>query len=198
MIYALHNILEGKKLLLASGSPRRHELLRLMDVEFEVVSNAVDESYPSHLKREEIVLFLSEKKSKGFTKSLNYNEILITSDTIVWLNNHPLEKANSPEHAAQMLHQLSGNKHTVYTAVTLRSNSRMRTFYEATEVLFSKLNDEEIAYYITQYKPFDKAGAYGMQEWIGINKVEAIYGSYTNVVGLPTARLYRELSEFIL
>lgn len=193
----LHELLDSYKLLLASASPRRQGLLFGMDLRFEVVKNEVDETYPADLMEDQIPIYLAEKKSLGFNKPLQDKEILITSDTIVWMGNAPLEKAESKEHAAAMLKKLSGNTHRVYTGVCLRNTHKIQCFSEATHVTFESLTDAEIEYYLEKYQPYDKAGAYGMQEWIGINKVSKLEGSYTNVVGLPTARLYAELLKFI-
>ncbi|KQN33375.1 septum formation inhibitor Maf [Pedobacter sp. Leaf41] len=180
--------------ILASKSPRRQELLKLMGLNFKVELRDVDESYPEHLSPAEIAVYISEQKAKAFEAG---NEVVITADTIVALNGEILGKPRDKNHAQEMLAKLSGNKHEVYTGVTLVKGNKMFSFYDRTEVYCKAVTREEIDFYIDNYKPFDKAGSYGVQDWWGIVVVERIEGSYTNVMGLPTEKLYRELLEFI-
>ncbi|GCD77015.1 Maf-like protein [Thermaurantimonas aggregans] len=193
----MKSILLDYELLLGSASPRRHELLYLMNLPYRVVKLHVDESYPPELVRQEIPEYLSRKKALAYFKNLHPNEILITADTIVWHKDHPLEKPRKREEAIEMLRELSCQWHQVYTGVTLSHPKLQTTFSVCTDVFFEQLNDEEIEFYVDDYKPFDKAGSYGMQEWLGIVKVREIKGSYTNVVGLPTAEVYKNLKQFI-
>jgi septum formation protein len=182
------------KIILASKSPRRQELLRLMDIEFRLVLKEVDESYPEYLKPEEIAVYIAEKKAKAFDETVT-DEIVLTADTIVCVNNQILGKPEDAEDAIEMLQLLSGRMHKVITGVCLLHNHHYHSFYEVSEVYFGELTDEEIIDYVNRYKPFDKAGSYGIQEFIGLIGIERINGSYTNVVGLPTERLYRELMK---
>jgi septum formation protein len=185
------------KIILASNSPRRQELLRELGFSFEVRVRPVDESYPEHLTMHEVALFLCEKKAMAFSKSeLGKNELLITADTIVCLEDEILNKPLDRPHAIEMLQKLSGKKHAVITGVCLKSVEKIHSFFDLTDVYFRKLNTVEIEFYVDRFKPFDKAGAYGIQEWIGCAAIERIEGSYFNVVGLPTARLYEELLRF--
>lgn len=190
-------MLKGYQLLLGSTSPRRHELVYLMNLPYRIVKMQVDESYPSHLKGAEIAEYLSKKKSMAYFKNLTENEILVTADTIVWHRDKALEKPRNRENAIEMLRRLSNDWHQVFTGVTLAHLKLQTTFSVSTEVFFEPLTDEEIEFYVDDYKPFDKAGSYGMQEWLGVVKVSQIRGSYTNVVGLPTAELYIQLKDFI-
>ena len=185
--------LTGKRIILASGSPRRKELLGTMGISFEVISTDVDESFDPHLNAWEIPVFLSEKKALSLRETLLANDIVIAADTVVWTDTGVLNKPFDSEDAARMLRLLSGNTHTVYTAVTLLTSTMKKTFYDATEVTFAALSDEEIDYYIRTCRPFDKAGSYGAQDWIGVAKIESLRGSYFNVMGLPTHLLYSEL-----
>ncbi|UKT64638.1 Maf family protein [Pedobacter mucosus] len=181
-------------IILASKSPRRQELLTLMGLNFTVELKDVDESYPEGLTPAEIAVFISEKKAKAFVAN---DEIVITADTIVALNGEILGKPEDRVHAQQMLAKLSGSKHEVYTGVTLVRGNKTFSFYDRTEVYCKVVTVEEIDFYIDNYKPYDKAGSYGVQDWWGIVAVQRIEGSYTNVMGLPTERLYRELLNFI-
>jgi septum formation protein len=185
------------RIILASRSPRRQQLLKELGLEFDMVEMDYDESFPSHLKGAEAAIFLAKKKSDPFRKVLSKNEIVITADTIVWCNNKALGKPSDYEDARRMIMELSGNTHEVITGVSLLSSEKEVSFSESTKVTFEVLSDEEIDYYINEYKPFDKAGAYGIQEWIGIAACSRIEGSYFNVVGLPVQRVYKELMEFI-
>ncbi len=182
--------------ILASKSPRRQFLLKDLGLDFEVVTRDVDESFPEHLKAEQIPLYLCEKKARAFDEELNDNTIVITADTIVWIDDHVLNKPENYEDAVRMLTLLSGRMHKVFTGVCLKSNEKMILFYVVTNVYFKKITPEEIDYYIRNFHPFDKAGAYGAQEWIGYIAVEKIEGSYFNVMGLPLKELYEELLKF--
>lgn len=181
-------------IILASKSPRRQDLLRLMGIDFQVVLREVDESYPEELLPEEIAIYISEKKVLAFDQVVE-NEIVITADTIVSLNGLILGKPENQNHAFEMLSALSGKRHDVITGVSLMKNHQVTSFYERSEVFFKELTEAQINFYISEYKPLDKAGAYGVQEWIGLVAVEKIQGSYTNIVGLPTHRLYEELCK---
>ena len=183
-------------LILASGSPRRHFLMKELGLKFEVRIKETNESFPSELKAEQISIYLAEKKAEAFRSEIKKNELLITADTIVWINGQVLNKPTDHDDAFGMLRLLSGRMHEVFTGVCLMSKEKTKTFFCATKVFFRELSDEEIDYYITTYKPFDKAGAYGAQEWIGYVGVEKIEGSYFNVMGLPLRELYEELSAF--
>ncbi|MCK4701452.1 MAG: septum formation protein Maf [Bacteroidales bacterium] len=189
--------LKGKRILLASKSPRRQYLLKELGIKFEVVDNFQDdESYPEELPLEEIPVFLAKKKADNYNELLDDDCILITADTLVWCNNRVMNKPDSYGEAYQMLYSLSDNKHTVITGVCLRSAEKEITFIATTDVFFTKLSDGEIEYYLEKFKPFDKAGAYGIQEWIGYIGIEKIEGSYFNVMGLPVQKVYTELKKF--
>jgi septum formation protein len=191
------NTFDKYKIILASKSPRRQQLLREMGIQFEVRVKPVDESFPAELKKEEVALYLCEKKAASFAvDEIKNNELLITADTIVCLGDEILNKPNDRDHAIEMIEKLSGKKHEVVTGICLRSIAKLRSFFVSTDVCFRNLNREEIEYYVDNYKPYDKAGSYGIQEWIGYIGIEKIEGSYFNVVGLPTARLYEELEKF--
>lgn len=181
-------------IILASKSPRRQELLRLMDIEFRVVLKEVDESYPDNLTPEEIAIYIAEKKAKAFDESIN-DEIVLTADTIVCIDGLILGKPETSAHAVEMLQMLSGKMHRVITGVCLLYKHHYHSFYDVSEVYFSKLSNQDINSYVEKYQPLDKAGAYGIQERIGLIGIERINGSYTNVVGLPTEKLYRELNK---
>ena len=188
----------GYKLILASASPRRRELLAGLDVDFEVrVMAGIDESYPDELPSEQIPLYISRKKSSVYKNSMADDELVITADTVVVCDGRILGKPSNADDASLMLRMLSGKRHQVVTGVTLATVSKAHSFTVTTDVWFSELSDTEIDYYIKNYRPFDKAGAYGIQEWIGFVGVERIEGSYFNVVGLPVQRLYRELLMFV-
>jgi septum formation protein len=184
-----HNI------ILASNSPRRQELLRGLDLRFEVKTTAgIDESYPAELQGEQIPVYIAEKKADAFENLLNKNDILITADTIVFINGQVYGKPQNKEEARMMLQYRSEKTHQVITGVCLSTIYRKITFASTTDVTFSYLSDEEIEYYLDLYRPYDKAGSYGVQEWIGYVAVEKINGSFYNVMGLPVHRLYKELS----
>ncbi|EAZ83173.1 Maf family nucleotide pyrophosphatase [Algoriphagus machipongonensis] len=190
------NNLSNKKIILASNSPRRQELLRGLEVEFEVKVNPVDEKIPSDMKPEYVAAYLSKKKADAYPDELAENEILITSDTVVIENNHVLGKPNNKDEAFDMLKSLSGSTHTVMTAVTFKDHTRQFTLEDETHVTFNFLEEEEIWHYINVYQPFDKAGAYGIQEWIGFIGVTKMEGSYFNVMGFPLHLIYRELKKW--
>ena len=189
--------LKGHRLILASKSPRRQELLTGLGFDFEVRTKDVDEGYANTLKREEIPLYLSKKKAEAFLDELKPNEILITSDTIVCLGDMVFNKPETAQEAIDMILALSGKEHQVITGVCLTSVNKQSAFTDTTSVTFSNLNRSEIEFYVEVYKPFDKAGAYGIQEWIGYAGIEKIEGSYFNVVGLPTQKLYLEFKKFL-
>jgi len=194
----LNESLKGKSLVLASKSPRRQQLLHEFGVDFEIRANGDDEElFPDNLSMLEIPIYLAKQKALPLISGLKPDEILITSDTIVWCNGHVLGKPIDKEDAYRILSLLSGNMHVVVTGVCLSSTQKSRCFHATTDVYFKKLTDDEIWYYINRYKPFDKAGAYGIQEWIGFIGVERINGSYFNVMGLPVQQLYTELLDFI-
>jgi len=184
-----------KKLLLASQSPRRQQLLHNAGFDFEVVKIDVEESFPGHLKAEEIALYLAEKKANGYTGDLSGN-ILITADTIVWTDGKVLNKPTGYDDAFAMLEALSGKTHYVYTGVCLKTEGKTHVFCEATEVYFATIPKEAILHYVNNFQPYDKAGAYGIQEWIGYRYVQKINGCYNNVVGFPVARFCGELAKF--
>lgn len=188
----------GYHFILASQSPRRQMLLKELNLDFEILVKPTDEFYPQHLQREAIALYVSKKKAAAFDpSSLGDKTLVITADTIVWLNGECIGKPENEEDAIQMLTKLSGNVHSVYTGVCLLTRERFHSFSVCTDVYFKKLSPEEITYYVSHYKPFDKAGAYGIQEWIGYIGIERIEGSYYNVMGLPVQRLYCELKKFL-
>jgi septum formation protein len=180
------------KIILASKSPRRQELLKLMDLEYRLILKDVDESYPAHLKPEEIAVYIARKKAEAFDEVIS-DEVVLTADTIVSVEGIILGKPDTPAHAVEMLKLLSGKVHQVITGVCLLHKHHYHSFFDVSDVYFRHLGDEEIRNYVDQYKPMDKAGSYGIQEWIGLTGIERINGSYTNVVGLPTEKLYREL-----
>lgn len=183
-------------IILASNSPRRKELLSGLGLTYEVRTlPGIDESYPDTLQGEEIALYISAQKAAAYLSTLQNDELLITADTIVCLDGKVLGKPIDETDAARMLRTLSGKTHQVITGVTLATTTAKRSFASVSEVTFAALTEDEIQYYITHYRPLDKAGAYGIQEWIGFIGVERIEGSYFNVMGLPVQRLYRELKE---
>jgi len=194
----LNEKIKNYRIILASASPRRHDLLEGMGIRFEISPLNADEVYPVNLKAAEVPEYLSRLKCDAFPMDkLGENDILVTSDTIVWKDDHVIEKPVDKADAFKILKDLSGDMHEVFTAVTLKSIHKQHTFSVRSGVWFRELNDEEINYYIDNYQPFDKAGSYGVQEWIGYIGIERIEGSYFNVMGLPTQQLYRELCGFI-
>lgn len=184
------------KIILASKSPRRQELLTQLGIPFESRVKEVDENFPTHLKKQQVALFLSEKKAKAFIAELQEGELLITSDTIVCKVDKIYNKALNKAEAVEMLQELSGTFHEVITAICLSTKEKQVSFYSSTKVYFKELLDDEIVHYIDNYQPFDKAGAYGIQEWIGMIGIHRIEGSYYNVMGLPVDKLYAELKKF--
>ena len=188
--------LKKYKLLLASKSPRRQYLLKELGLDFEVRTKEVDESFPEQLKAAEIPLYLCEKKANAFDEELTDNTIVITADTIVWVNGHVLNKPQNFDDAVRMLQLLSGKMHEVYTGVCLKSKHKTTSFVALTKVYFKELSLEEIEFYIGNYKPYDKAGAYGAQEWMGYIAIDRIEGTYFNVMGLPVRELYEALLKF--
>ena len=187
-------LVENYRVILASNSPRRKELLGGLGIKFEVRTlQDIDESYPSSLKSEEIPMYISSKKAEVYKQSMADDELIITADTIVYNNGQVLGKPKDRGEAMLMLKELSGHAHEVITGVTIVTREKTAQFASTSKVYFAELTDEEIAYYVDIYKPFDKAGAYGIQEWIGYVAVTRIEGSYFNVMGLPIQRLYTEL-----
>lgn len=184
------------KVILASKSPRRQELLRLMDIDFRIVLKDVDESYPDNLTPEEIAVYIAEKKARAFDESID-DEVVLTADTIVSIDGLILGKPETTDDAFRMLQTLSGKVHKVITGVCLLYKHQYNLFHDVSEVFFRKLTDEEIRFYVGKYQPLDKAGAYGIQEWIGLVGIDRINGSYTNVVGLPTEKLYQQLKRLV-
>ncbi|WP_396195027.1 Maf-like protein [Flavobacterium sp.] len=183
------------KIILASGSPRRQQFLKDLDLDFEIRLKEVEEIYPDHLQGVEITNFLAKLKANAFEGTLADNEILITSDTIVWFENKALGKPKDYNDAFTMLKAMSGKTHEVITSVCFKTQQKTDTLFEVTKVTFNKLTEDVIRYYLDHYKPFDKAGAYGIQEWIGLIGIAKIEGSYTNVVGLPTDKVYEYLTN---
>jgi|SRR6185312_820240 len=194
----LNDFISGKlKIVLASQSKRRQQLLEEIGLKFELKIKDTDESYPDHLQCEEVVRYIAEKKSAAFTDAEVPNDaIVITADTIVWLDGGSLLKPKDEKDAIDMLGKLSGRKHRVATGVCLRSKNKKKVFHVLTDVYFKSLSLEERTYYVKTYKPYDKSGSYGIQEWIGLIGIEKIEGSYTNVMGLPMKELYEELLSF--
>ncbi len=186
----------GFQLVLGSKSPRRQELLAGMGFDFEVRTKDTDEDFPDSLAPKEVPAYLAELKALALVNELKQGEVLITSDTIVLLDNEILGKPTSSENAKQMLQKLAGKRHEVITGVHLRNLDKKVSFSVSTKVFFKPLTVEIIDFYVENYKPFDKAGAYGIQEWIGFVGIERIEGSYFNVVGLPVAELWDELNKF--
>lgn len=186
------------RIILASRSPRRQQLLRELGLKFDVVIKEYAETYPESLVGEEIAKYVAHQKAVSFKNEISDNEIVITADTIVWCNNKVLGKPLNSDDAIRILKEISGNAHEVITGVCLFSSFKEKIFSVSTKVTFDTLSGEEISYYVDKFKPYDKAGAYGIQEWIGIAACSHIEGSYFNVVGLPVQRLYKELQRFIL
>ncbi len=183
-------------IILASGSPRRQQFFKEMDLHYTIRLKEIEEIYPEHLQAEEITNFLVELKANAFENELKENDVLVTSDTIVWLNGKALGKPKDYDDAFQMLQQLANQTHEVITSVCLKSIDKTEVFHCVTKVTFSNLSDEAIKYYLDNYQPFDKAGSYGIQDWIGLIGISKIEGSYTNVVGLPTEMLFQKLMNY--
>lgn len=184
-------------LILASGSPRRQQFFKDLDLDFEIRLKEIEEVYPPELEAVEITDYLAALKASAFDGELKENEILVTSDTIVWHNNKALGKPKNAEEAFEMIKSMSGATHEVFTSVCFRTSFTSTVINDVTKVTFKDLSDESILYYIENYKPYDKAGAYGIQEWFGFMAVEKVDGSYTNVMGLPTAKVYEYLSTLV-
>lgn len=186
--------LKNYHLILASKSPRRQQFFKDLNLDFTIQLKEVQEIYPKELKGTEITEFLADLKSKAFI-NLSDKDLLITSDTIVWLENEALGKPKDEADAFKMLQSLSGKKHEVISSISIKTNNFQKIISDVTSVYFKEISDEEINYYIKNYKPFDKAGAYGIQEWIGFIAIDKIEGSYFNVVGLPVHKLYDALMK---
>ena len=184
------------KVILASASPRRRELLAGLDMDFEVRTLPdVDESFPATLQGGDIPLYISKKKADAYLSLMSEEELVITADTIVWLDGKALGKPVDVADARRMLREMSGKTHSVFTGVTITTKQVQRSFVACSQVTFAELTDEEIGYYIEKYRPMDKAGSYGVQEWVGYIGISGIDGSYFNVMGLPVQRLYNELKS---
>ncbi|MCU4188395.1 Maf family nucleotide pyrophosphatase [Flavobacterium sp. HXWNR29] len=183
-------------IILASGSPRRQQFFKEMDLHYTIRLKEIEEIYPEHLQAEEITNFLAKLKVSTFENELKENDVLVTSDTIVWLNGKALGKPKDYDDAFKMLQQLANQTHEVITSVCLKSIDRTDVFHCVTKVTFANLSDEAIRYYLDNYQPFDKAGSYGIQDWIGLVGISKIEGSYTNVVGLPTEMLFQKLMNY--
>lgn len=186
--------LKKYRIILGSNSPRRKELLKGLDIDFTIRKNNTDESYPKELTGAEIPCYLAEKKAQSY--ALTAQELLITADTIVWFNNKVYGKPKDKAQAKYILRQLACNTHQVITGVCIRTKAKTTVFDAVSNVRFGQISEEELDYYLDHYQPYDKAGAYGVQEWIGYMAVERIEGSYFNVMGLPIQRLYSELKKF--
>jgi len=185
--------LENKKIVLASGSPRRQELFKTLNIPFKIFVKEIDETYPSYLKKEEITEFLARKKADEFSSIIEKDDIVITSDTIVWFKNKPLEKPKDVTESKKMLRQLSGSSHKVYTSICIKTKFSETVISDKTTVFFEDLSPELINYYVTNYKTLDKAGGYGIQDWFGLIGVKKLEGSYYNVMGFPVHKLCKEL-----
>lgn len=194
----LTQLLNNHRLILASQSPRRKELIKGLDINYiDATTFSSDESYPASMPLQDVPAYLAQKKSDAYPSPLAPKEILLTADTVVLLNDELLGKPTGREDAIKMLHKISGNRHEVRTAVCLRSDTKSHTFSDTAYVEFSSLSSDEIEYYVNRYQPYDKAGAYGIQEWIGYIGIKRIEGSFYTVMGLPVQRLYEELIKFI-
>lgn len=183
--------------ILASRSPRREQLLKELGLKFDIVIKDYKEDYPVNLSGPEIAEYLAHEKAIRFQGGISDNDIVITADTIVWCSDKVLDKPSDNKEAIDILRIISGKTHDVITGVTFFSNHREHTFSDTTRVTFEQLSDEEINYYIQNFEPFDKAGAYGIQEWIGLAGIISIEGSYFNVMGLPVQKLYTELKKYV-
>ena len=186
-----------KKIILASNSPRRRELLAGLDLDFEVkVIKGIDESYPETLAPEKVAQYIAAKKADAYVPAIHEDDLVITADTVVIVDNDILGKPHDESEAKAMLRRISGRSHQVVTGVCLVNKDKRREFSVSTDVTFRSLSESEIDYYVSHYRPFDKAGAYGIQEWIGYVGVTGLNGSYFNVMGLPVQRIYSELQHF--
>lgn len=195
----LNEKLKKYKIILASGSPRRKEIFQILGFDFEVKTKETKEEYPADLPKEKVSEFLAELKAKAFENEVLEDEklIVITSDTTVVIDGEILGKPSGREGAIEMLKKLSGKKHTVYSGVCIKNKRKTVTFTAFTDVWFRPLSDEEIVFYVDKYRPFDKAGAYAVQEWIGAAAISRIEGSYYNVMGLPSKMVFTELEKFL-
>ncbi|MCB7480423.1 Maf-like protein [Christiangramia sediminis] len=193
----LKELVRDHEIILASGSPRRQKFFKDLEIPVTIDVRPVDEVFPSHLKKEEITGFLSALKSEVFRDDLKENQILITSDTIVYNDGEALGKPKDHAEAVKMIKSLSGKDHEVITSVCFTTQNSQKILNHTTKVYFSELSDQEIDYYVTNFKPFDKAGGYAIQEWIGLIGIEKIEGSYFNVVGLPTYEVYKTLKDIL-
>ena len=191
----LQNKFNQKNIILASASPRRHELFKELGVNFSIKVKEIEENYHEDLKEDEITNYLCKLKADAFTNEILENDIIITADTIVWHYNKALEKPKNAEDAIKMLQELSGKKHKVFSSFCIKTKKSENIISDVTLVSFKKLSLKEIEFYVENYQPFDKAGAYGIQEWIGLIGVTQIEGSYFNVMGLPVHKLYEELMK---
>jgi septum formation protein len=191
----LKNKLANYSLILASGSPRRQQFFKDLDLDFKIRLKEIEEVYPPELEAEAITNYLAELKASAFEGELKENELLITSDTIVWYNNKALGKPKNEQDAFAILQSLSNATHEVITSVCFKTKTKTDTIFEVTKVTFNVLSDQAIQYYLDHYKPYDKAGAYGIQEWIGFVGVAKIEGSYTNVMGMPTDKVFDYLNN---
>lgn len=183
--------------ILGSNSPRRSEILKEIGLDFKIIASNIDETIPKGIKNKNVPIYLAKEKANFLAKELNENEILITADTIVLMNDEIITKPLNKKDAKNILQKISNNKHEVITGVCITSNKNQHSFSSKTEVFFNKISDYEIEYYLEKFKPYDKAGSYGIQEWLGLISVRKIIGSYTNVVGMPSSKLYQELNKFI-
>jgi septum formation protein len=183
-------------LILASKSPRRQDLIKGLELSFTIQAYEVDESFPTHLQAHEIALYLAQKKADAYPHTLKENEVLLTADTIVWIDNTVLNKPKNEADSFRMLKTICGATHQVYTGVCLKSANNTVTFYDKTDVTCRALSDDAIWHYINNYKPFDKAGSYGIQDWFGYTAVEKINGCFYNVMGLPVGKVYQQLQSF--
>jgi septum formation protein len=188
--------LQNKHIKLASKSPRRQQLLQGLGLTFDVWSKEVDESYPDHLQQEHIPLFLASKKADAFREELHHGDVLITADTIVWVDGQVLNKPEDRDDAIRMIGLLNGKTHDVYTGVSIVSKEKSEVLWDRTRVHFARLTTQEIEHYIDNYSPFDKAGSYGAQDWIGLVAIDRLEGSYFNVMGLPVHKVYQALKLF--
>jgi len=193
----LKELLAHKNIILASGSPRRQQFFEELDLSYSIRLKEIEEVYPDGLQGAEITNYLAELKANAFEKELDTNDLLITSDTIVWLNESALGKPTDADDAFAMLQKLSNKTHEVITSVCIKSIAKTEVFHCITKVTFTTLSEAAIRYYLEQYQPFDKAGSYGIQDWIGLIGISKIEGSYTNVVGLPTELLYQKLLSYV-
>jgi MAF protein len=194
-VIELFEKLKNYKVILASGSARRHQLLEELGIDFEVVIKPFDESFPDNLRGEQIAEYISSAKAKMFVNDVKDNEIIITADTIVWLDDKILGKPLDKADALRMLREISGKTHEVITGVSVLYNKKIITFTDTTKVTFKEITEDELNYYVEKYSPYDKAGAYGIQEWIGLAACSRIEGSFYNVMGLPVQKLYEVMNS---